>query len=98
MPEYDPIKERAVFEEETKRLSAGNSRLIKMTHEGEEFSFDSTDLAEHVAEFTNMRAQGWQVDAKSIPLPAFHPARHQVIKQEGFESSDWGYKKTNPLS
>lgn len=103
MPEHDPEKERAVFEEEANRLISGSTpRLMKMTREGEEFYFDTTDLSiditnDNVSKFTEMRAQGWQIDAKGIALPAFLPARQQAIKSEGFISSDWGYKKVNSL-
>ncbi len=95
MPEHDPIKERAVFEEEARRLSSGSTpHLIKMEREGEEFYFDTTDLLAHAADFIDMRADGWQVAGKGMDLQAYIKARQQEIAKQGFTSSGWGYRKT----
>ena len=89
------ISQEVVFEEELKRLSAGKSRIYKMTKEGEEdFYFDSTDLSNHKNNFIDMRKSGWQVSEEEFEeLPPYLPARRRAIADAGFGSFDWGYKK-----
>ncbi len=80
-------------EEEAAQLSA-KPRLVKLEKDGGEFYFDSTDLRDHLADFTRMREEGWKV-ADQKDLVAYHPARIKMLEERGFEPDGWGYKKTS---
>lgn len=84
-----------IFEEEIKHLLAGNSRIYKMTKEGEDdFYFDSTDLLTKKSDFIDMRQQGWELSEEVFEdLSSYLPTRTKEIADAGFESSGWGYKK-----
>jgi len=73
-------------------------RIIKMTKNGDEFYFDTTDLPQHINDFVDLRGSGWNIAEKGPELPAYLPARVKAIEQKELESFTWGYKKRQTQS
>lgn len=68
-------------------------QLVKLTRDGKEFFFDSTDLADHREEYQTLRRDGWDITEKH-DLGAYHPARKKTIETDYDLTPDgWGYKK-----
>lgn len=84
---------RASFEQEIAELGQ-KSRLVKLTKDGDEFFFDSTDLKGHREEYFDMRKDGWAI-ADTEDLAAYLPARYKMIQERGLTEHDWGYKRTS---
>lgn len=74
-------------------IKVGRPGIFKMTKEGEEFYFDSTDLSEHKQEFEEMVKNGWVLSEEIETLPAYLPARMRALENAGLVPFGWGYKK-----
>lgn len=78
-------------------INASRPGIFKMTKDGKEFYFDSTDLPEHEQEFEDMEKNGWVLVEQVETLPAYLPARLRALEDAGLAPSGWGYKRSLKL-